>query len=429
VSVVLDHELNIPGGPDNERLSAGERTGQDFVVVFRRNSSPMNRGNDRAVWERNLSFLNGLDCIVVAELGAQLVSLVAPALHTFDLLRNIQSRIKPAQPDFGRDCTSLGRLSAQDSTIVLEDGYLRRLVGCFRVIPARRRASLNQRGARQELPTWLARLNYRTVTSAAARQPRAQRKHPRIRLIEQSSRRSRQFARRKSPKKGAQMGFRKALRPSLEFLESKTVMSAGVGAGVAALSLDTPAAAKLARPVEQTVSLIGSAAGDYTSTLSKHSTGTRYDLSASGTVTPIGSAVVNGWFHTPGSKGGQDSGSLTIVGSGGTLKLKLTPERWIDSARASDSVNPGGPIRGLSTVNPGGPMIPVGAPPVNYFTYTVTGGTGQYAHDRGTGSVEVATTTGLPVPGNDNASSTAPSDHGSGQTTLTFITGRVPLPF
>jgi hypothetical protein len=230
------------------------------------------------------------------------------------------------------------------------------------------------------------------------------------------------------------MGFRKALRPRLELLESKTVMSAGVaaGAGAAALSLDTPAAAKLARPVEQTVSLTGSADGDYTSTLSKDSKGIKYQLRASGTITPIGSAVVKGWFHTPGSEGGQDSGSLTIVGSRGTLKLKLTPESWIFSARADDSVNPGGPIRGLSTVNPGGPMIPTGSPPVYFFTFTITRGTGQYAQDRGTGSVEIATSpglTGLPAPGIYSSSSTAPSDHGSGQTTLTFITGRVPLPF
>jgi hypothetical protein len=230
------------------------------------------------------------------------------------------------------------------------------------------------------------------------------------------------------------MGFRKALRPRLELLESKTVMSAGVaaGSGAAALALDTPAPAKLARPVEQTVSLTGSADGDFTSTLSKHSMGIKYHLNASGSITPIGSAVVNGSFHAPGSKGGQDSGSLTIVGSQGTLKLKLTPERWIFSVRADDSVNPGGPLRGLSTVNPGGPMIPKGSPPVYYFTFTITGGTGQYAQDRGTGSVEITPTPGLtgpPGPAIDSSSSTAPPDHGLGQTTLTFITGSVPLPF
>jgi hypothetical protein len=231
------------------------------------------------------------------------------------------------------------------------------------------------------------------------------------------------------------MGFRKALRPRLELLESKTVMSAGAAAGAgaaAALSLDTPAAAKLARPVEQTVSLTGSADGAYASTPSKHSMGIKYQLGAFGPITPIGSAVVNGWFHTPGSKGGQDSGSLAIVGSRGTLKLKLTPENWSFSARADDSVNPGGPIRGLSTVNRGRPMIPKGSPPVNYFTFTIIRGTGQYGQDRGTGSIEITTTpglTGLPGPGAYSSSSTAPSDHGSGQTTLTFIIGRVPLPF
>jgi hypothetical protein len=110
----------------------------------------------------------------------------------------------------------------------------------------------------------------------------------------------------------------------------------------------------------------------------------------------------------------------------------LTPENWSFSARADNSVNPGGPIRGLSTVNPGGPMIPKGSPPVYYFTFTITRGTGQYAQDRGTGSVEIATTpglAGLPGTGIYISSSTAPSDQGLGQTTLTFITGRVPLPF
>ena len=77
-------------------------------------------------------------------------------------------------------------------------------------------------------------------------------------------------------------------------------------------------------------------------------------------------------------------------------------------------------------------MIPKGAPPVNYFTFTITRGTGRYAQDRGAGSVEITTTpglTGLPYAGIYSSSSTAPSDRGLGQTTLTFITGRVPLPF
>src|ERR1700737_240133 len=72
---ILDHELDIHGGPDNERLSAGEWTGQDFVVVFRRGTSPMKRGNDGAVWERERPFLKGLESYIVTELSAQLVGL------------------------------------------------------------------------------------------------------------------------------------------------------------------------------------------------------------------------------------------------------------------------------------------------------------------------------------------------------------------
>src|SRR5262249_50466753 len=72
---VLDHELNIQGRSDNDRLSAGELTGQSFVVVFRQDTRPMNRGNDTAVREGKLSFFNGIECYIVAELSPQLVAL------------------------------------------------------------------------------------------------------------------------------------------------------------------------------------------------------------------------------------------------------------------------------------------------------------------------------------------------------------------
>src|SRR5271165_3695113 len=72
---VLDHELNIHGGADKEGLSAGEFTGQGFVVVWRGDTSPMNGGNDGAVRERARPFSKGLDGYVVAELSAQLVGL------------------------------------------------------------------------------------------------------------------------------------------------------------------------------------------------------------------------------------------------------------------------------------------------------------------------------------------------------------------
>src|ERR1700739_2682633 len=45
---VLDHELNIPGLPCNERLF----TAKDFVVFFRPNVAPGQPGNDCAIRER-----------------------------------------------------------------------------------------------------------------------------------------------------------------------------------------------------------------------------------------------------------------------------------------------------------------------------------------------------------------------------------------
>jgi hypothetical protein len=54
-------------------LRAGKWTGQDFVVGFRRDASPMKRGNDAAVWKRDLPFLKGLDRYLITELSAQLV--------------------------------------------------------------------------------------------------------------------------------------------------------------------------------------------------------------------------------------------------------------------------------------------------------------------------------------------------------------------
>src|SRR5471030_2441027 len=63
---VLDHELDIRGGPDDEGLSAWECARQDFVVVLGRDAIPMQRGDDRAVRERNRPLPESLDRYVVA---------------------------------------------------------------------------------------------------------------------------------------------------------------------------------------------------------------------------------------------------------------------------------------------------------------------------------------------------------------------------
>jgi hypothetical protein len=156
-----------------------------------------------------------------------------------------------------------------------------------------------------------------------------------------------------------------------------------------------------------TVNLAGQAAGHYNSTQNPPDTGTKYKLNAIGTITPIGEAVVTGSFQTPGFiKGGQAKGTLTVVGTQGTLTLKLTAA---------------GPIP------PGSASAPASMGPIvlqNNFTYQITRGTGIYSHAHGSGTVDIMTTPSLtgPIgPGVFGAASATRT--GVGRTTLTFTPG------
>jgi hypothetical protein len=220
------------------------------------------------------------------------------------------------------------------------------------------------------------------------------------------------------------MGTRKALRPRLESLESKTVMSAGVAtAPVAAVVDHGPAAVQPAHPVksslaaaqsDSSITLTGKAHGHYTSTQGPPDTGTHYDLRATGKLAHIGRAVVTGSFQTPGFiLNGHASGTLKIAGPKGTLTLQLTTPGPI----AANST------KGGTTTTSAGPIILV-----NDFTYNIESGTGRYANDHGIGTVVITTTPGLSSPtgpGIYNAPSA--SETGVGRTTLTFESGPVPL--
>jgi hypothetical protein len=222
-------------------------------------------------------------------------------------------------------------------------------------------------------------------------------------------------------------------------LEPKTVMSAGLSTApiAAAATHDGRVAAKPAVLVEThrnaSVTLTGEADGTYTSTLGPPDTGTPYKLNASGTITPVGSAVITGSFHTPGFiRGGKVTGRLKIVGSHGTLTLKLTDPGPIErgaSNAVDNPINPGGPIRGLRPASGGSPSaagIPIIL--VHDFTYTVVKGTGQYAKDHGTGTVMITTTPGLTSPpGPGIYSSPMTTEPGIGRVTVTFESGAVPF--
>ena len=220
------------------------------------------------------------------------------------------------------------------------------------------------------------------------------------------------------------MGTRKSLRPRLETLEVKTLLSAVVSTGPAAALVHVAArpamiaetahhgapteghASHVAARSHASIALSGSADGFYTSNQRLPDTGTKYHLTTAGKVTPVGEAIVKGSFQTPGFiLGGLASGTLRIVGSHGTLKLSLRSP---------------GPIRPSASVS-GGPVSLV-----NDFTYTIVKGTGAYAGDHGTGTVEITTTPGVAAPPGTGIYA-SPALTGFGRATVTFETGPVPL--
>jgi hypothetical protein len=222
------------------------------------------------------------------------------------------------------------------------------------------------------------------------------------------------------------MGARKPLRPRLENLEMRTVLSAVVStasaAALAHLAAQRAAIAQTAHfgaPAENRASLVaarsgaslalnGSADGDYTSRQHGSNAATKYHLTAAGTITPVGQAVVTGSFRAPTSmRGGETVGTLKIITASGRLTLTLTVPRPIPASAAVTA----------------GPIILV-----NDFSFTVKKGTGAYAGDHATGTVEITTTPGFTTPtGPGIYASRAVAASGVGRTTITFQTGPLPL--
>ena len=225
------------------------------------------------------------------------------------------------------------------------------------------------------------------------------------------------------------MSTRKPFHPRFDSLELKTVMSAGVATAPLAAAGGFPGPVTVpSRHSHPRVELTGPANGYYTSTQKSNGTETEYDLTAAGTISPVVSAVITGSFQTVQSKA---SGSLTIAASQGTLTLKLReggPTSAVSNG-ADGSINPGGPIRGLTSSNgkttssSGGPIILV-----NDFTYTIVRGTGAYARARGSGAVDITTTPGISSPpGPGIYASPSTTETGFGTTTFTFDSGVVPV--
>src|ERR1700733_10475354 len=66
---ILDHELNVSWRPGNEGLF----TTKGFVVFLGRNVFPGQTGNNCAIWKWKLCFPKSLDCLIVAQDGANIV--------------------------------------------------------------------------------------------------------------------------------------------------------------------------------------------------------------------------------------------------------------------------------------------------------------------------------------------------------------------
>jgi hypothetical protein len=175
-----------------------------------------------------------------------------------------------------------------------------------------------------------------------------------------------------------------------------------------------------ASPRHQRVALTGEAVGDYTTTQGPPDTGTQYHVTARGTIDAVGAAVVSGSFQLPGFiHGSRASGVLTIAGSAGALRLRLTaagPAAEDASNEVRHALNVGVTTsQGAASIS-GGPIILL-----NEFDDTITKGTGRYAHARGSGTVEITTTPGLTVPTGPGIYNVMASPiTGSGRTALTF---------
>jgi hypothetical protein len=149
--------------------------------------------------------------------------------------------------------------------------------------------------------------------------------------------------------------------PALESLESIVALSTLPGAGAAA----HPLIAQHSHPL----ALRGEISGIWGSSFGDPPIpdgGAHQTLSGSGRLRGLGKVELNGSLHTPGFiTTGTTTGSFDLTNARGTIHLEVA----------------GAPQPGFT-------------PPPSSLTYTITGGTGRYAHVTGHGTVDLSEVTG-----------------------------------
>jgi hypothetical protein len=146
-------------------------------------------------------------------------------------------------------------------------------------------------------------------------------------------------------------------RPVLESLEGRQLLSS-----YPTVSTQIQPGGPMIPVASQHVVLTGSIKGTLTSKMSVPDTGHHYVLFGMGRLSPTGMSVATGSLQTPGFiASGQSSGTVTLGGRGGTLKLQLT-----------------------SPAAPGFSSLP------GLFLYNIVSGSGRFHGAAGSGSVTLS---------------------------------------
>jgi hypothetical protein len=176
-------------------------------------------------------------------------------------------------------------------------------------------------------------------------------------------------------------------RPQVEPLEDRLVLSGGHGQALHLLALKahhkhhrthhhathhgggatgqngTGGAANPAT-AQQSVALNGQVSGTWDSVFAVPDVGGTQELRGTGTVAPLGAVYLSGQLLTPGFVAqGRAMATLTLTNSAGSVTLQLV-----------------------------GPPQPGFSQPPASFQYTITGGTGAYAHASGSGTATLTET-------------------------------------